>query len=496
MRKLIYLSIVLLTLFTTACEEDTIEPDVFGSLFGEVVVEGSSADPIVDARITTNPPSSTVFSDDLGRFAFENIKAATYTVRVEKDGFVTQLETVTINDNKTTNVVIKLQEDSLLNQQPGIPFDPVPENATSDLPVDIELKWSSSDPDEEDVLTYDVILFNSDMTINTTIADGITDTMIMLTELDYNTQYFWQVIVEDGQGGIANGPVWQFSTGPFPDLRYHFARYENDRYDIIGANASGIEIKLTDNGSSNWRPRMSPQRDKIAFISNREVESHIYTMNRDGSDPRKITTIPIAGFNSLELNFCWSPDGEKILYMNNNSLYTVNRDGTGTTLLAMGLNGHTFSECDWTDQGNQILVRLTGDEIYNSTIYLIDEQGNYVRQIFDDAPGNTGGPMFSIDGTKMIYTQDIDGFESASGRRLNSRILIRDLGNQQQTLDVSIEKLLGTNDLDARFAPNGAQVIYVNTNNDGISQKNIYIVDLDGDNRELLFENAEMPDWR
>ena len=63
-------------------------------------------------------------------------------------------------------------------------------------------------------------------------------------------------------------------------------------------------------------------------------------------------------------------------------------------------------------------------------------------------------------------------------------------------MDVSIEKPAGTNDLNPRFSPDGAAVIFVNTNNDGISQRNIWKMELDGGGRTLLFENAITPEWK
>ena len=55
-------------------------------------------------------------------------------------------------------------------------------------------------------------------------------------------------------------------------------------------------------------------------------------------------------------------------------------------------------------------------------------------------------------------------------------------------------------DIDPRFSPNEAEVIFTQTSNDGISQKDIYKISLSADNeggytRTLLFENAWMPDW-
>ena len=57
-------------------------------------------------------------------------------------------------------------------------------------------------------------------------------------------------------------------------------------------------------------------------------------------------------------------------------------------------------------------------------------------------------------------------------------------------------KEAGTNDLDPRFSPDGAKIIFVNTNNDGISPRTIMTMNIDGRDRTVLFEGAEMPDWR
>ena len=61
----------------------------------------------------------------------------------------------------------------------------------------------------------------------------------------------------------------------------------------------------------------------------------------------------------------------------------------------------------------------------------------------------------------------------------------------------------GSVDLDPRFSPDEAKVIFVNTNNDGVSQKNIFTQNVKEDgtandnqyNREELVQDAIMPDW-
>ncbi len=96
---------------------------------------------------------------------------------------------------------------------------------------------------------------------------------------------------------------------------------------------------------------------------------------------------------------------------------------------------------------------------------------------------------------KVIYAYDISGFEDATYRRLDARLFVYDIATATLT-DVSGEKPNGTNDLEPIFAPNEAFAIFTNTSNDGISQRDIYRLEIgETGTRELLFSNAFMPDW-
>ena len=66
---------MLLLVAILACQEDTIEPEQFGSVFGEVLMDDENI-PIEMATISTNPPTSSVFSDIDGRFVFAGGLAA------------------------------------------------------------------------------------------------------------------------------------------------------------------------------------------------------------------------------------------------------------------------------------------------------------------------------------------------------------------------------------------------------------------------------------
>ena len=109
--------------------------------------------------------------------------------------------------------------------------------------------------------------------------------------------------------------------------------------------------------------------------------------------------------------------------------------------------------------------------------------------------GAIGGLNFSVTGQKIIYTRDVSGFEDANYRQLDTRIFEYNFGTNASN-QIATEKISGTNDLDVRYSPNEAELIFTNTSNDGISIKNIVKTSIGIVNsRTVLFSGTAMPDW-
>ena len=212
-----YLSLCLLLLLAAGCQEDTIQPDTFGSIFGEVL-EAESNIGIQDVKVSSTPPTSSVVTDEQGRFSFENIKAGTYSLRMEKDGYTSKLESVTVFADQTANVVILLSPDTMENNLPMPPMNLEPMDGATNQEVDLLLQWSAQDVDVNDQLTYDLKLYNADQSESIMLLTASSDTSYLLEDLEYNTVYFWQVMVYDKSGEAVNSQVWGFETKPFPSF--------------------------------------------------------------------------------------------------------------------------------------------------------------------------------------------------------------------------------------------------------------------------------------
>ena len=101
------------------------------------------------------------------------------------------------------------------NEPPYPPSDPYPADGASDVQISsVHLNWSADDPDQDDTLTYTVYFgVTEDPDI---IAAGLTETSYDLSLLDYDTEYFWYVVVTDSRDESTAGPPWSFTTRPQP----------------------------------------------------------------------------------------------------------------------------------------------------------------------------------------------------------------------------------------------------------------------------------------
>ncbi len=492
--KILIAFIFLLAFYS--CKENTIEPTLTGSITG-TVLQSSDSHAVSGASITTSPPTSAIVTSSSGKFSFSDIPVGDYTISVSKSGFIKTTVSVSVTENSTTEATIFLAKDTSSNQPPNLPADPSPVNTADNLPVSLTLAWSATDPDLGDSLIFDVYLYKSNSTVQNKIASNYADTSLEVTDLDYYTTYFWQVVAKDTAGKSTNGNIWSFKTKAFPNYPIVYSSNQDGNYEIYSISDTSSEnpIRLTNNNYKDWWPRISPRKNKIAYITDQLGDMQIYTMNTDGSNNYRVTTIPISGMNNNGIGFAWSPDAGKFIYPNNDKIYSINVNGSGLTTIATAPANRNFRECEYSPQGDKIAALTIGSNIYDSEIYLMNTNGTNMTLLVDNQPGITASPSFSINGEQVLYTHDVSGYQSQSGRQLNAHIFIINTDNSD-TVDVSFDKPDGTNDLYPRFSPDGSKIIFSNGTNDGNSPLNLWIMDSNGENRTKLTDNGIMPDWK
>lgn len=99
--------------------------------------------------------------------------------------------------------------------EPYIPSNPSPPNGTINQSVDTDLSWAGGDPGGDSV-TYDVYFEAGESVPSIVVCHDTALTRCDLDMLDYDTEYYWQVVATDEHGATTAGPVWTFSTHSSP----------------------------------------------------------------------------------------------------------------------------------------------------------------------------------------------------------------------------------------------------------------------------------------
>lgn len=496
LKKLSILFLLIFTLFS--CKEEIVDPTYYGGISG-VVVDSESGEPLPNVLITTSPSTTSITTKEDGLFNLSDLETGEYSIIAEKDNYTKKSTVITVEKNKIVSATIQLKEKSSSeeNQLPTKPVLVSPNDNSIDQKISLSLSWYSTDGND-DTLYYDVYLISPGVSEKFLVLENSTDTSVVLENLDYASTYYWQVVVNDAIGDDVNGDIWSFTTKEFPENPVIFTSNINGNYEIYSATIDTVNqeiVQLTKTNSNEFWPRFNPTRDLIAFVSDKEIDKHIYTMSLDGKNIYQVTQVPIAGVHNNGIGFCWSPDGNEIYYSNYNKIYKISKDGTNLTQIAVAPDNRNFREIDVSISGDKLAVLTIGQNFYDSEIYIMNTDGSEMTMIVDNLDGAVQNPNFTLDGKSLIYTHDNSGHTSVTNRILDNRIYRIDVDSLEVT-DLSTSKSNGTNDLNPILSPDGAKIIFENVSNDNSREGEIMIMNLDGSNRRKLNINGGMPDWK
>ncbi len=462
-----------------------------GSLQGTLLDALTNA-PIVGANLTTQPPTVALLTDSNGQFSVDSLPEGNYTLIAKKAAYTKDSVAVAVSSGKATEVTLLMEPKTTTAF--NVPVQPLPAARSEGHTDSVTLRWGIENRQAEADLQFEVLLYRSDGAEKQQVASQLLDTLLEVGNLSWNTTYFWQVVAHDQQGNTTTGELWSFTTQSFPEVTYLFSRAADNNAEIYAADANNQHvIRLTDHPAHDGYPRLSPNRQLIAFVSDRDGKQQLFTMKTDGSEVSQVTTLPLAGYHQYGEGYCWSPDGGQLLYAHYNKLFRINRDGTNLTEIATAPEGYHFKSVDWSGANGKMVAQTVSSDISDTKFYLMDEDGSNPVALLDSMTNRLESPTFSIDGQQLLFTQDVSGFESPTGRQLDVRIFTLNIATSQVT-DLSANKPTGFNDLNPRFSPNGAQIVFEHTSNEKGAPKAVWTMDYNGQNRQQLFTEAMMPD--
>src|SRR6187431_39666 len=155
MKFLYKIANVLFLLFLISCSEEKIGGSEYGTVTGKVV-NADTFEPMANVKILSSPTTSTVFTDAEGKYTVSNVKVGEYSFQAQKEGFVAKFESVSVTVNNTSEVVFELKKSMADNKPPTIPVLVSHVDNSMNHSISLDLTWTATDPDADDVLTYTV----------------------------------------------------------------------------------------------------------------------------------------------------------------------------------------------------------------------------------------------------------------------------------------------------------------------------------------------------
>lgn len=175
-----------------------------------------------------------------------------------------------------------------------------------------------------------------------------------------------------------------------------------------------LSKRLTDNkkigGFYNTSPVISPQGDKIAFISDRDIYLNVYIMNaQDGKVIKKIVesgwTTDFEELTVLHPSLTWAPDNKRIALSSTNGGYDVitiiDAETEKSTELPFKLIG--IESVNWSRDGNKLA--FIGQNSSQSDIYIYDFTTQQITNLTDDIYSDAE-PVWTPDGKSLIFSSD------------------------------------------------------------------------------------------
>lgn len=239
---------------------------------------------------------------------------------------------------------------------------------------------------------------------------------------DGNVDVF--VMGADGFGvrRLTNDPGYDIDPSWSPDgTKIAFASNRHGNAEIYAMNADGSGVRrLTNDPARDAGPGWSPDGTKIAFDSERDGNGEIYSISPVGTGLTNLTNYP-----EDDVGPSWSPDGTRIAFSSLEpgdalaGIYTMNADGSGQGRLTNPTTGSDYAPA-WSPDGTKIAFgssRDYDDRLDNNpSLYVMDSDGAG-QTVLMNGPELEGNPDWQpVPRCTVTGTQGNDKLRGTAGK--------------------------------------------------------------------------------
>ena len=289
----------------------------------------------------------------------------------------------------------------------------------------------------------------------------------------------------NGGGAANNGPTLGTNTIVFVSTR-------DGNPEIYSINTDGTTPRrLTNNAATDEQPSRSRDGRNIAFSSQRDGNAEIYKMNADGSGLQRLTTDTGPATEApADTNPVFSPDGTQIVWQstrgNVRRLWTMDASGANQRALVFADTLQTALDGSWNPDSRRVLglTPNAGNSNLSDLILISRGATSSDADTFQTLSSGLSAthPRFSPDGARIVYSNSATIGGTGSGTSSGGAGGATTGAAMLQFLDGSGNPVAGAptggqNQLSPSFSPDGTRLVWdANASTNASSpQRQLYI---------------------
>lgn len=237
-------------------------------------------------------------------------------------------------------------------------------------------------------------------------------------------------------------------------------------------------INLTNNAAFDADPLFSPDGTQITFVSSRDGNNEDYVMDSDGTNIRRLTNHP-----AVDAFPAFAPDGTQIVFDSNREgenvdiyLKNANDDLPPIKLTNLPGNQEHRGNC-WSPDGTKMVI--TSDQSGKNNIYVLNVEPFKPQLFLTNEKADLQFPSFSADGTKFVYQAKFDDMTLA--------IQFSDQTAKTDKIIFSQPNAAPNSALSPVISPDGTKIAFSNKIE---GNTEICLINADGSNLKNLTNNA------
>jgi Tol biopolymer transport system component len=286
--------------------------------------------------------------------------------------------------------------------------------------------------------------------------------------------------------------VARLRSGPVSDPRWSpdgskiaFTEYTGSvgefRLVVMNADGTGEHVIVTTGGIGLGKQPWSPDGSRIAWGPRTGEAGDVYTASAAGGDVRRISYD-----NAPKESPSWSPTGSSLVYasmvLESSSmvweLFVARDDGTPPVQITNGSGLAQSVRPSWSPNESAIAFVRQRSAPFESAIYVVHPDGTELHRVVDVAWSSTGEPVWSPDGTKIAYTDGVNGFYSRGGHA-GQEIFVADAdGSGVRRLTEGAPR--GFSDFTPSWSPDGDRILFLRPAGGPATEMNLATMNSDG----------------